>query len=188
MNTRKRLGWLELIEGILLLILGIITLFQPREALRSFVAVYGIIALLTGLVDIAFYIVMERHTGFGPTISLVTGILSVLAGCALIAHPEIGLNLLLIIFPIWFLTHCISRLTHLNIVRLVAGKGSYYLSDADRQRARHRAGRADALGPDALLRVDGRADRLGSDPARRGKHRLFHRQLQIPELVTCRAF
>ena len=39
MNTRKRLGWLELIEGILLLILGIITLFQPREALRSFVAV-----------------------------------------------------------------------------------------------------------------------------------------------------
>ena len=59
MNTRKRLGWLELIEGILLLILGIITLFQPREALRSFVAVYGIIALLTGLVDIAFYIVME---------------------------------------------------------------------------------------------------------------------------------
>ncbi len=128
MNTRKRLGWLELIEGILLLILGIITLFQPREALRSFVAVYGIIALLTGLVDIAFYIVMERHTGFGPTISLVTGILSVLAGCALIAHPEIGLNLLLIIFPIWFLTHCISRLTHLNIVRLVAGKGSYYLT------------------------------------------------------------
>ena len=51
-----------------------------------------------------------------------------LAGCALIAHPEIGLNLLLIIFPIWFLTHCISRLTHLNFVRLVAGKGSYYLT------------------------------------------------------------
>ncbi len=155
MNTRKRLGWLELIEGILLLILGIITLFQPREALRSFVAVYGIIALLTGLVDIAFYIVMERHTGFGPTISLVTGILSVLAGCALIAHPEIGLNLLLIIFPIWFLTHCISRLTHLNIVRLVAGKGSYYLRTRAedhhypahlRRAGLHNAGRADRQG------------------------------------------
>lgn len=128
MNTRRRLGWMELIEGILLIVLGIVTLTQPRGALTSLVIAYGVIALLTGLVDIAFYIVMEKHTGFGPTVSLVTGILSVLAGCALIAHPEIGLNLLLIIFPIWFLTHCISRLTHLNIVRLVAGKGSYYLT------------------------------------------------------------
>lgn len=128
MNTRRRLGWMELIEGILLIILGIVTLTRPRGALTTLVVAYGVIALLTGLVDIAFYIVMETHTGFGPTISLVTGILSVLAGCALIAHPEIGLNLLLVIFPIWFLTHCISRLTHLNIVRLVAGKGSYYLT------------------------------------------------------------
>ena len=128
MNTRRRLGWMELIEGILLIVLGIVTLTRPRGALTSLVVIYGVIALLTGLVDIAFYIVMEKHTGFGPTISLVTGILSVLAGCALIAHPEIGLNLLLVIFPIWFLTHCISRLTHLNIVRLVAGKGSYYLT------------------------------------------------------------
>ena len=128
MNTRKRLGWMELIEGALLLVLGIVTLTRPRGALTTLVVAYGLIALLTGLVDIAFYIVMEKHTGFGPTISLVTGILSVLAGCALIAHPEIGLSVLLVIFPIWFLTHCISRLTHLNIVRLVAGKGSYYLT------------------------------------------------------------
>lgn len=128
MNTRKRLGWMELIEGALLLILGIVTLTRPRGALTTLVVAYGLIALLTGLVDIAFYIVMEKHTGFGPTISLVTGILSVLAGCALIAHPEIGLSVLLVIFPIWFLTHCISRLTHLNIVRLVAGTASYYLT------------------------------------------------------------
>ena len=126
MTTRRRLGWMELIEGILLIVLGIVTLVRPRGALTTLVAAYGVIALLTGLVDIAFYIVMEKHTGFGPTISLVTGILSVLAGCALIAHPEIGLNLLLIIFPVWFLTHCISRLTHLDIVRLVAG--SFYLT------------------------------------------------------------
>lgn len=128
MTTRRRLGWMELIEGILLIALGIVTLVRPRGALTTLVAAYGVIALLTGLVDIAFYIVMEKHTGFGPTISLVTGILSVLAGCALIAHPEIGLNLLLIIFPVWFLTHCISRLTHLDIVRLVAGKCSFYLT------------------------------------------------------------
>lgn len=102
MTTRRRLGWMELIEGILLIALGIVTLVRPRGALTTLVAAYGVIALLTGLVDIAFYIVMEKHTGFGPTISLVTGILSVLAGCALIAHPEIGLNLLLIIFPVWF--------------------------------------------------------------------------------------
>ena len=133
MTTRRRLGWMELIEGILLIALGIVTLVRPRGALTTLVAAYGVIALLTGLVDIAFYIVMEKHTGFGPTISLVTGILSVLAGCALIAHPEIGLNLLLIIFPVWF-------------GHRASGRGQVQLlSDADGQHRRHRAQRDDAV-------------------------------------------
>ena len=128
MNTRKDLGWLELLDGIAMLVLGVLTLTRPRHALTGLVIVYGALALLTGIVDIIFYIVMEEHTGFGPTLSLVTGILSVLAGCALLAHPEIGLDMLLILFPVWLLTHCISRLTHLPIVRFAAGRGCYILT------------------------------------------------------------
>lgn len=128
MNTRKDLGWLELLDGIAMLVLGILTLTRPQHALTGFVIVYGALALLTGVVDIIFYIVMEEHTGFRPTLSLVMGILSVLAGCALLAHPEIGLDMLLILFPVWLLTHCISRLTHLRIVRLVAGRTCYVLT------------------------------------------------------------
>lgn len=128
MNQRKTIGVMELIEGILLLLMGFVTLFRPESALTGLVIVYGLVALLTGIVDVAFYIIMEKHTGFGPTISLVTGILSVLGGCLLMAHPEIGLQMMMIIFPIWFMTHCISRMSHLNVIRFVAGDVSYYLT------------------------------------------------------------
>ena len=73
-------GWLELVVGVLLIILGIATLIKPGSVLTGVIVVYGIIALLTGIDDIIFYAKMEQHMGFGPTISLISGILSVLAG------------------------------------------------------------------------------------------------------------
>ena len=33
---------------------------------------------------------------------------------------------LTLLFPIWFIAHCISRLAHLNHIRLIAGRGMYY--------------------------------------------------------------
>ena len=33
-----------------------------------------------------------------------------------------------LLFPLWFLTHCISNLTHLNWVRLTAGRVNYTIS------------------------------------------------------------
>ena len=32
-----------------------------------------------------------------------------------------------ILFPIWFIAHCISRLMNLNHVRYIAGNGMYYV-------------------------------------------------------------
>ena len=69
-------GWLELVVGVLLIILGIATLIKPGSVLTGVIVVYGIIALLTGIDDIIFYAKMEQHMGFGPTISLISGILS----------------------------------------------------------------------------------------------------------------
>lgn len=35
---------------------------------------------------------------------------------------------MVILFPIWFIMHCISRLTHLPIIRMTAGTGYYYFT------------------------------------------------------------
>ena len=117
MRDRSGFGWLALIVSILLVLLGIATFIWPEAALESFVMVYGVLAVATGIMDIVFYARVERHTGFGPMTALVSGILSVMCGFMLLVYPSAGQWAMTLLFPLWFLTHCISNLTHLNWVR-----------------------------------------------------------------------
>ena len=55
MRRRSRYGWLELIEGILLILLGIYTLCNPGGMLRGITFAYGFLAVITGISDIVFY-------------------------------------------------------------------------------------------------------------------------------------
>lgn len=128
MRCRSKFGWMELMIGILLIVLGIFTFLRPGSVLTGAVLVYGVFALITGIADIVFYVKMERHTGFGPVVALVSGILSVIAGLLVMVYPGAAAWALTIFFPLWFIMHCISRLTHLGIIRYVAGSGYYYFS------------------------------------------------------------
>lgn len=128
MRKRSGFGWLEFIIGVLLVVLGIYSFVRPNSALSIAVIVYGLVAVLTGISDIVFYVKMEQHTGFGPTISLISGIFSVMAGMMLIVYPNAGKWIMTLLFPIWFIAHCISQLSHLNIVRMTAGNFMYYFS------------------------------------------------------------
>ena len=88
MRERSRFDWVELIEGILLILLGVYSISHPGSALTGVVLLYGLIAIITGIADIVFYVKVETHTGFGPTVSLVSGILSVMAGVMLLVYPQ----------------------------------------------------------------------------------------------------
>lgn len=127
MRRRSRYGWLELIEGILLILLGIYTLFNPGNMIRGITFVYGILAVITGISDIVFYAKTERYVGFEPTVALVSGILSILAGLMLLMYPNAGELIMTLLLPIWFIAHSVSRLTHLPLVRL-AGNFFYYFT------------------------------------------------------------
>ena len=128
MKKRSAFGWSELIIGIVLLLLGIFTFMRPYKALTGIVFVYGILAVITGIADILFYVKVEQRTGFGPAVSLVTGILSLLAGILLLFNPGTGSWAMAVLFRLWFVAHCISQLTHLPVIRLTAGTGYYYFS------------------------------------------------------------
>ena len=67
------------------------------------------------------YVRVDKHLGFGPTVSLISGILSVMAGAMLLVYPNAGKWVLSLLFPIWFIAHCLSRLSHLNTIRFIAG-------------------------------------------------------------------
>lgn len=126
MKKRSTFGLLELMIGVLLIVLGILSFVRPERTLMSFVILYGIIAILLGITDIIFYIKLERYTGFGPMIALVSGIISVLAGVMLLTYPSAGELAMTFLFPLWFMAHCISRLMHQSFIRIRLKSGLYY--------------------------------------------------------------
>lgn len=125
MRRRSGFGWLELVLGILLIALGIWAFLEPDRALTGMAIAFGLAAVVMGVADILLYIQVERFTGLGPVLSLVAGIMSVMSGMMLLAYPKAGVLALTLLFPIWFIAHCSSRLSHLHHIRFVAGRGMY---------------------------------------------------------------
>ena len=91
MKRRSSYGVYELIVGILLILLGIFTFTRPQSALTGLVVLYGLLATITGIGDIVFYVKMEKHTGFGPTISLIINSLGLALGFLMLIKPYYSL-------------------------------------------------------------------------------------------------
>ena len=112
MRRRSGFGLFELIIGVLLIALGVSTFARPEGLLTGVVVIYGIFAIFTGIEDILIYARVSRFIGFGPMLSLITGILSVMSG-------------IMILFPMWFIAHCVSQLARIGMAR-IAGRYFYY--------------------------------------------------------------
>ena len=128
MQRRNEIKWLELLVGVIFIIISIYTFKNPGLSLGGFVVTYGILAVISGIADIAFYVRMERHTGFGPVIALIAGILNVLLGLFLILNNEVGAWTAAVCFPVWFIVHCIGQLTNLGLIRLWATRLQYWIT------------------------------------------------------------
>ncbi len=128
MKKPTRFGWLEIIAGVLMILLGLFTIFNPDATMTSLVRIYALIAILTGICDIVFFVKTEKYTGFVPVLTLITGILSVMSGISLFFYPNAGKFILSLLFPIWFISHCLFRLFNLPLLRAVAGRGRFYFS------------------------------------------------------------
>lgn len=125
---KRRINWVNLIIGILLVVFGIYTLINPGRTLNWIVALYGLIAVITGISDIVLFVKTERYTGFGPVVSLISGIFSIMAGVMLLVYPNAGKWVMIMLLPIWFIAHCVSRLSHLGTVRYVIDRRYYHFS------------------------------------------------------------
>lgn len=111
---RKHSGydWTEAISGVLLILVGILLLIRPDNALTLCIVLGGVLAVVLGVCDVIFYIRLARFTGFSPILSLISGILSVMCGFLLIASPDSGKWAMTILIPVWLIAHCISGLAH----------------------------------------------------------------------------
>ena len=100
----RRVNWWELIAGIVMIALGIASLARPSLAVTGLVYAYGIAGVIVGVTDILRYIRVERYTGFGPMVSLVAGVLSVMAGVVILVNPQVGMVVFSLLFALWFIT------------------------------------------------------------------------------------
>lgn len=128
MKRTSGFGWSEFAVGLLLILLGIFALIRPDSMLTGAVVVYGVIAIVMGIEDLVVYARLSRFTGFGPMLSLISGIFSVMCGVMLLANPNVGKWALTVLLPIWFIAHCISGLTRVNLIRLIGNPFYYYFS------------------------------------------------------------
>ena len=127
MKSIRLLGLLELLLAALLAAAGVWTLRHPLETLLSLSVLYGVLALISGILDIVFYARLECRTGFGPVTALVGGILSALMGLLLLFWPGTGAAAMTVLLPVWLLAHSISQLARLPLLRWTAGSGAYTL-------------------------------------------------------------
>lgn len=128
MRRNSEFGWAELILGIGLIALGVITFVRPGSMVTGITVIYGIAAVLMGIADIVIYIKVERFVGFTPLLSLISGIMSVMCGIMVLAYPRAGQIILSLLIPIWFIAHCTARLSFLTSIRRIDGDFYYYFS------------------------------------------------------------
>lgn len=128
MRNRSGFGWMEFVLGVMMIVAGILSFIVPHETITTLVLLYAAIAIITGVGDIIFYIRADRYIGFGPVVSLISGIISVMTGMMLFIYPNVGEWILYLLLPMWLIAHNIFNLANLNIMRLSAGDFCYYVS------------------------------------------------------------
>ncbi len=82
-STDELPWWLGIVQGIALVVLGVLCLTAPGATLVVLVQLAGIYWLVTGILDLVGLFGDRRHSGW----KLFAGIIGVAAGIAVIAHP-----------------------------------------------------------------------------------------------------
>lgn len=128
MKNRSTFGWVEIILGALMVILGIYMLLNPGVAIDTIVIAYAMLAILSGIAEFVLYYRLEKRGGFGSAMMILAGILNVIVGIMLLFNVQIGAWVLSIMFPIWFIVHCISRLANLDFIKAFGNRFEYWVS------------------------------------------------------------
>ena len=90
MRRRSGFGWFELFIGILLIALGVWVFVNPSHALTGMAFAYGIAAVIMGVLDIVLYARVERYTGWGPVVSLISVSSALCPVCCCCCIPRRG--------------------------------------------------------------------------------------------------
>lgn len=101
--------WIELVEGILLTMCGLITFVLPVYLPGKLIFLYGIIAAIIGIANIVLYAKSGHEIGTSRIITLIGGSLSVLVGLFLAVHTSMNLSSFAVLYSLWLIAYCLTE-------------------------------------------------------------------------------
>lgn len=97
----KRIWWVPVLRGVFLLILGGIMLANPLWSVTALVWIFGIFAIIDGIVAIAEWFTQRKETGAGWW--LLSGIVSLVIGLVAVIWTEKTATFVFWLIAIWVL-------------------------------------------------------------------------------------
>ena len=108
-RTLHQNWWLVLLQGVLSVVLGVLALARPGVTLGALILLWGLFALLNGVVDVFGAIgAAGHHRSWGW--QLAGGLVGILAGLAILRWPGLSALFVLYLVAIWALMMGIVRL------------------------------------------------------------------------------
>ncbi len=99
--TLRRIWWLPVLRGVVLLILGLLMLVQPLGTVKALVWVFGIFAIIDGLVAIAQWLANRKEPGSGWW--LISGAVSIAFGVIAVVWTGPTAQVIFYLIALWVL-------------------------------------------------------------------------------------
>ena len=100
-RTLRRLWWLPVLRGLLLLVLGLLLMAQPAASVQAIVWLFGVFAVVDGVVAVVQGLVDRGAPGW--TWWVVEGLAGVVVGAAVVLWPGPTVRVLFFLLAAWLL-------------------------------------------------------------------------------------
>jgi uncharacterized membrane protein HdeD (DUF308 family) len=97
----RSVWWLPVLRGVLLLVLGLLMLVEPLGTLVALVWVYGVFAIVDGVVVLAQALLVRSRPGFGWWVA--EALVGVGFGVLIMAWPNVTALVLFYLLALWVL-------------------------------------------------------------------------------------
>jgi Uncharacterized conserved protein len=121
----SQFNWTSLLLGIVALIAAIFAFRDPAANLLALTALFGVAALIRGLLQIYGKFAVRGIPGVNGNFLLFMGIVNIIFAILLLSNLWAGMMVLSVLFAIWFTVESIISLVNSGAAKLI-GTGYYW--------------------------------------------------------------
>ena len=100
-SALRRIWWLPVLRGVVLVILGLFMLVQPFASLKALTWVFGIFAIIDGVIAIGQWLGNRKEPGSGWW--AISGIVGITFGVAAVVWTEASVSVVFYLIALWVL-------------------------------------------------------------------------------------